>query len=299
MHYELKIVLLIFLLFSCKQKEEKNNTKLYPEAKILHIALVNGYYNQINKDIGLSVYQGNIFYINKDLKGFTDATFFMHLINKDGSFENISFVKKNTIVNDSLLDVFSPLEVIKKSINGIEKYEALRTGQFVRKENGTTKNIWVTQFSVRDLLERKQGYNNQFIAEIERNLIQEDFEKELELGRFFKLKTGYFCLITSTNIYIISKKGQLSKDRFMLHFIRTDNSFNNKSFDFAIKKINPFLDMPFKQLEIVKVEYPIEENYTKIRLGQFNATGNIWAQEIIMDEINSNELLVYKGEFNK
>ena len=85
-----------------------------------------------------------------------------------------------------------------------------------------------------------------------------------------------------------------------MHFIREDNTFSNHSFYFEENRYQDRLSNPYHTLKIAKVRIPIEDNpFIKIRLGQFDNSGNKWVEVISIKEIWENELLRYANDFEK
>ena len=82
----------------------------------------------------------------------------------------------------------------------------------------------------------------------------------------------------------------------MWHLSKEDNTFDNFSFSYWENQIDEELEFPFSDYQISKVYIPRETFYIKLRVGQFNADGNIWVQEIMLEEVKKNDLLKYNGE---
>jgi len=296
---KLKIIVLTFIcFFSCKEKENKDIKTITNSERVIKRALISGYFAEINENIGVSFYQDNIFYFSSIPDGFTEGSFMLHLIKEDNSFDNHSFSKDKYLLNDSLKGGFSSLEIIQRKIY-YESYKSIRIGQFIKNEDKSTKNIWIKQIAVKDILDSKQQYLNQFNSILKRNLLNEDFKNDLKFGKFFKTKTDFYVLLSDPNIFFIAKKNNVINEKFMLHFIREDNTFNNKSFTFKTKEYQQYLEPPFSNFSIAKISIPNEEDYSRIRIGQYNSKGNIWVQEFKLQEVLANELLKYNQELEK
>ena len=297
------IVVLIFICFiSCKTNEEKDTKKLNTTEKAIKRALLNGYFTQINEKMWLAIYRDNIFYFSTKPDGFPKDEFLLHLIKDDNSFDNNDFFKDKYVLSDSLKGAFSSLEIIKRKIN-VEAYKHIRVGQFKRNEDHSTTNNWVKVIPVKDILEFKENYSNQFIEILNKNLLnndfQNDFENDLVFGKFFKAKSNLYILLTDTNIFFIAKNENAVKEDIMLHFIRQDDTFKNLSFNFEEHEYQQFLEYPFNNLKIAKINIPFGKEYKIIRIGQYNLDGHIWAQIIELKDIYENELLKYHNEFKE
>lgn len=296
---KLNYALCVFIIFlSCETEEKKNVKAINFSEHSIKQSLLNGYFTKVSENIGVSVYQDDIFYFSTNNDGFAKNKFSLHLIKNDNSFENHDFFKDKYLLNDSMKGIFAPLQIIRKKIN-FDAYSAIRTGQFFRNESSGTTNIWSKKIIVKDIIKTKQKYQNEFSSIIKHNLLDADFKKELEYGRFFKSKADFYILLSDSNIYFLTSKSKQIDEKFMLHFIRKDNTFINDSFDYNNRFHQQFLEQPYKDLQIARINLPIYEDFFKIRIGQFDSTGNIWHQTIILDEVYSNELLIYNNEFDK
>lgn len=289
------IGLAFIFLFSCKTNKKDNNI-INSEERSIQRALLNGYYSQIDDNIGVAIYQNNIYYFSNSPNGFSNDKFLLHLIKKDNSFDNKDFLKEKYVLNDSLKGNFSSLDIVNRRIN-IESYESIRIGQFKRNEDLSTKNIWVKQVKIQDINDQKEQYLNQFSKVLNKNLLNIDFEEDLTFGTFFKTNSDFYVLVSDPNLFFITKDKNATKDKIMLHFIREDNSFKNLSFNFENKEYQQYLEQPYKNLKIAKINLPLEIEFQRIRIGQFNSNGNIWVQELIVEEILKNPLLKYNNEF--
>lgn len=295
---KLKYVVGIFILIlSCKPEIEKNIITKNLTEHYIKQSLINGYFTKVSENVGVSIYQDNIFYFSTSPDGFSKNKFLLHLVKKNNDFDNVDFFKDKYLLNDSLKGKFSSLNIVQYKIN-LDSYESIRVGQFYRNDDTSINKEWSKQLKVQDILAAKEKYKNQYLSYINSNLLNDDFKKELEFGSFFKSKMSFYVLLSDTNIYFITKNEDLITEKFMLHYIMEDNSFINNSFNFNNKLYNPFLEQPFKEFKIAKMSLPFYEEFYKIRFGQYNSAGNLWTQTINLEEILSNELLTYKGELN-
>lgn len=293
----LKFLFLILVsVYSCQDKEKQTKIDLSSTEKTLKRALLNGYYNQINENIGVSFYQNNLYMFSSNADGFSKDKFLLHLINQDGSFINKDFFKDGFLMNDSLSSAFSKVDVIQQNIN-FDQFKAIRIGQFKRNQDGSTSNSWAKEILIKDILNIANSYQNQL--PINTNLLNEDFKTDLRLGKFFKTKSDFYILLSDNNMFFITDKSKPIDEKVMLHFIREDNTFNNLSFKFEPLQYQQFLEKPYNNLKIVKMIVPVDDFYPKIRIGQFNENGNIWAQEFFFKDIYENKLLEYNNEFEK
>jgi len=295
---QILVVLILFSIISCKT-ENKNSKENITESsfeKSLKKELLKGFYTQINEDIGLLLFQNNIYYFNTSLNGFSNNKFLLHLIKQDNSFEAFDFFKDKYTVEDSLTPNFSNLEIIHRQVN-FENYRGVRTGQFKRNPDGSTSNLWAKQVSIDDIFDKKESYKNQLKEEIGLNLLNENFLLALNHDVFFKNDFDFYILLNDLEIFLITAGNKNLDSKIMLHLVRQDNSFKNLSFDFRDKEYQMYLEEPFKELKIAKVDLTSDDTFSQIRIGQFNSGGNIWTQQFKIDDVFSNELLRYNGEF--
>jgi hypothetical protein len=288
------------LCISCTNKETAEPPKAIsnPTSKAIKSALLNGFYSQINDDISLLIYQDNIYYFNTNKKGFDNHKFMLHLINKDNSFINIDFFKNDHEIQDSLKGLFKDVAIIKRNVQ-IDNFKQIRTGQFKINDNKDNENLWVFQTDISKIHNRNEVYKNQLIKVINQNLIHEDFVASLETGVFFEINNGFYILLSDDQLYIIASEIVQLNDKLMLHFVKSDNTFDNHSFFFNSKEYQDFLEEPYNKIRIAKLQIPQNEDYKRVRVGQFNAIGNIWAQEIVLDDVYSNNLLKYSNELEQ
>lgn len=294
----LKLIILCICFSSCNNKEKQINI---PQGNIIEknieISILNGFYTQINNDISFSIYQDNLYCFNISKDGFSKNKFLLHLIDKNNSFKNLDFYKSGNEINDSLKGVFKDISIIHKKID-LNYDEKLRIGQFRRNDDGTTDNLWVKESFIDDIFDRKETYKNQLQSIIEVNLLNVDFEKALKSGVFFKINHDFYILLYNSEGYVISTKPNDIENKFMLHLIKENNEFDNLSFYFKNNNYQQFLDLPYNKFKISKFYIPQEHIYWRLRVGQFNSNGNIWVQEIDLNDVYSNDLLKYDGEFN-
>lgn len=288
------ITLVIICFFSCKENKIVKSSNSFEG--ITKRALINGYFTEINDNIAVCFYQDNIFCFSKAENGFGQDEFMLHLIKNNNSFENNSFSKEKFIIEDTLKGRFSPLAIVKINAN-YASFKSVRIGQFRRHADNSTRNIWAKNILVKDILDAKQGYSNQFKFILNTNLINEDFENDLNFSAFFKTKAEFYILLSDTSIFFISKKKDIIFKKMMLHFLRDDNSFLNNSFDFGDHNYQYLLELPYSNFKIAKIDLPIQEDFDRIRIGQYNVDGNIWVQEIVLSEVYGNKLLKYNKEF--
>ncbi|MFD2563568.1 hypothetical protein [Aquimarina rubra] len=293
------LIILICVLFSCKnQKNDESKKSLTSFDKILKRALVNGYYEQINDDLGIIIYQEKIFVLSSSLDKVQNM-FLLHFIKKDKGFVNRDFNFEPGMIKSSELNLFKNLVVIQKDFPNVD-FESVRIGQYIRNDKGEPSNVWVRQIIKDKILTSSKRYKNEFKEQINLNILDEDFKKSLKTGKFFKNKWGDYILLSDTYIYFIVQSDRNLDDKFMLHFVKNDNTFENRSFSFSSKNFQDFLEMPYSKLRIARVKIPyISDQFLKIRIGQYNSEGNIWVQELIIREIEENELLKYNNEFLK
>lgn len=297
---QISLIFILLILFSCKKTKNKGivKTNLHQQTfeHTLKKHLIMGNFWQIDDNVSLLLAENNIYYFNTS-GVFSDNKFLLHFIREDNTFEQHDFFGLNHIVSDSLKPNLSNLAVIHRRLN-FDNYKAVRTGQFIRKHNEKTSNIWVKQDLVENIYNRTSPYKNQLLKIFNENILNNDFINSLKHDVFFKNEFGFYIMLNDNELYIITDQIKNLKDKFMFHLIRKDNSFKNLSFSFEDFEFQMYLDMPFNNLKIAKLTLPSDELFTQIRIGQFNKTGNIWAQQFKVEEIFANKLLRYSGEFD-
>ncbi|MGC1633602.1 MAG: hypothetical protein WA749_15945 [Gelidibacter sp.] len=289
------IFLILVSFYSCQDKQKQTKIDITTTERTIKRALLNGYYNQINENIGISLYQNNMYIFSSKEEGFSKDKFLLHLINQDESFINKDFYKDEFLINDSLSSVFSKVDVIQRNVN-LEQYMGIRIGQFKRNPDQSSSNIWSKEIMTKEILDVINRYQNQLPIN---NLINEDFKNHLQYGKFFKTKSDFYILLSDHNLFFITNNNKAIDEEVMLHFIKEDNTFNNFSFKFEPLQYQHLLEKPYKNLKIVKIMMPVDYDYPKIRIGQFNENGNIWVQEFFVKDIYDNELLEYNNEFEE
>ncbi|NCP83740.1 MAG: hypothetical protein CO068_04635 [Flavobacteriaceae bacterium CG_4_9_14_0_8_um_filter_34_30] len=127
------------------------------------------------------------------------------------------------------------------------------------------------------------------------------FENHLFNSSYFKNAQGFNIFINpnDTLIYIIFDKSKYKKDKFMLHFIKEDNTFINYSFEIEKETIANFNKSPYNKYIIIQKTIPNFNEINKIRLGQYTSIKNIWVQEFVLKEILNNPLLHYNNQLLK
>ena len=287
----------LLTFYNCKEenklKDDKPNVTKFENN--LKAALVSGFYSQMTEDIGLSLYHDDIYYIHRNRKGFDSNKFLLHLIKEDNSFVNKDFLKDSFVVKDNVKGIFKNLDIIHRKID-YYNYDQIRTGQFRRLEDGSTQNIWSKQARIENVINKNEIYKNQIEDIVGINLVHENFESVLTKGVFFKIYKGFYLLLSEDYGYLIMLPNSSVKEKIMWHLIKEDNTFDNFSFNYWENQIDEELEFPFSDYQISKVYIPRETFYIKLRVGQFNADGNIWVQEIMLEEVKKNDLLKYNGE---
>ncbi|MBZ0297274.1 MAG: hypothetical protein K8L99_32240, partial [Anaerolineae bacterium] len=294
------LLLLIFNFFISCINLEKDLTEKSGNTKndtLLNRAIVNGYYFQVSENLGICIYNNRIYYLTSAETGFSEDNFMLHFVKENNTFINKDFIGRNYLINDTLFNKFKRLSIIEAPLVR-DDYKILRTGQYVRLADNSTQNIWVKEIPVSDLEADVSLYNNQFMDTVGKNIIAESFELSLQTGTFLKNTHGFYILYDTDFIYVITKVNDSFKDKFMLHFINTENNFVNKSFTLGSQNFQKQLSPAYSNLFITRVRLPID-SFVKIRIGQFNSERNIWTQEFSPQEILSNPLLKYNNEFQK
>jgi len=158
---------------------------------------------------------------------------------------------------------------------------------------------WFTIFYLGSLLlvSCKQKDNNHSSDKVTKNLFSQlketDLNKDLQSSFFFRNPNGFYIFLTKTHLIIITEVTTNLDLKFMLHFIKENNTFDNYSFQFSDKELKANIE----GFRVVKIKMPTT-NFLKIRLGQYARANNVWAQEFYPDEVRANPLLKYEYESN-
>ena len=293
-----KFLAIIFItLISCTNKtndsaESYNYTN---SDKLLNRALSKSYYKQIQKNIGLCISGSDMYFLTDSKNGFKNDKFLLHFVNEDNTFLNKDFRKEDFLQDDSLYNKFKNLSIIRVPFEN-QNFKYVRVGQYQRLEDGSAKNIWVEAIDMNEITSNTSFYKNEFQNQINKNLLNENFEAGLQFGAFFRNSNGVYILYESDFIYVMVNKTDNFEDKFMLHFINEANTFINKSFFLKDMEIQNHLESPYSKLRIARIPLP-REPFVKIRIGQYNMDGNIWMQEFSPEDILGNPLLKYNNEF--
>lgn len=292
--FKASILLATTILIGCNiNNDKRQDSKKSIEDKNLSSALIKGYFIQ-EKGISICIYQNTIYLLTDAKTGFDNNKFLLHYIDSDRNFLNRDFYKNNYEVNDSLFTKYKNLRVLKIPLLEGD-FESIRIGQFVRNENNQTNNIWAKEIGFNDINNRKSFYKNELNELLPFHLLKNSFEHSLLHNTFFKTSENLYILYENDFIYFIAPNEFPTKNKFMLHFINEENTFLNHSFFFEQFEFQNYIE---KEVKIARVPIPSHKNFYKIRIGQFNSDGNIWAQEFIPEKLNANPILRYDGEFS-
>lgn len=281
-----------FIFFSCaKEINIDDNQSEMQHTRVVSKALYDGYYKQLEDHIGLSVYNGKAFLlINKDdtlIENFALWLSFDSDIESNGMNKEIVILRKISVTG------FGNLKIISGKIQS-DEYKSLRVGRVTERDT-----LWGAEISHKEITKSASVYGNEFQGIIGRNVIEGEFEKDLQTGVFFKNESGFYILIGEESIYFIASGNKKNNSNIMLHFLRENNTFINLSFLFKNKRIDRLLSSKYSNLIIAKVEVPRKIKYSKIRIGEFNSDGNLWLKILDINSIKNNKLLRYNEEFKK
>lgn len=296
MLFKYKLLLISILLISCNSKQsnisQKKTNKI--EAHITK-SISNGFFKKLNENIFVAIYQNNVYLFSESKNYFKNNKIGYILKKKDGTTKEKKIATFNSEINHSDKGIYAPLSVVYKRVN-IDNYNYIEIGEFTTNEVYNYK--WSYKLDLTEVFEKWSRYQNEFKSIIKTNLLQINFEKALKYGVFFKNPHGFYILIDMDDIYFITNTKEMVEDKFMLHLIKEDNSFINRSFKFKDFDFSNFLEKPYKNLIISRVNIDTESLYHQLRIGQYNNEGNIWVQQFFLGELFSNDLLRHKNELN-
>lgn len=282
---------------SCERQNSTAQSSISDGELFIRKGLLNGHFQKVDKDKYLAIYENALWLISNAQGGFPKSEFVFELSAIDGDRSSPDFNIEQTRLDPVSLGNFRDLEILFYEW-GQTEYDQLYLGQ-IRRDQDSIDTLWQTKVNLNNARMRPNHYNNELAKSTGINLRQSEFQRQLFEGAFFRIDKEFYVLITGDAIYLINENQERTTEKVMLHFIRENNEFINKSFNFSSREYQRFLEEPYLNLMIAKVSIPGEiENFSKIRLGQYNEKGNIWVQILDTKEILSNELLRYQSEFN-
>lgn len=285
---------LLLTIISCKDEQE--DIKFEKPCFFLN-ALEEGDFFVTKNNIAFLIHKDSLYFIAASEKGFTQDSFLLNFIKDDGSFFNADIVIAKNKFNKIFVDEYPKLNIFITPID-LSDYSGIRVVQYKRDINHKPINVWSEQIFTKSLAKGNNRYTNELDEFLEINFLNTMFKKDLKDGVFFENPFGFYVLLTKTNVYLITAKDKNLLSPIMLHLVKQDNTFENLSFKFNSKEIQTFLETPFDEWRIAKIQLP-EVPYFKIRFGQYTSNGNLWAQEIWPNELWSNPLLKYNKELGK
>ena len=297
MQYRLLILIIgLSSFFSCERQSNSSENSISEGELFIRNGLLNGHYQEIDRNKSLTVYENSLWLFSKEPEGFSKDDFVFDL---SSNIDRISldFDIEQTRLDPVSLGNFQNLEILFYEW-GQGEYDQLTIGQ-ISEDLPNTDTIWKAEVDLNRARNRPHPYDNELGNAIGINIRQSEFHRQLREGKFFRVAREFYVLITEDAFYLIRQDQMKITDKIMLHFIRENNEFDNKSFNFSKNQYQKYLLGPYQDLRIARVSFPQElANYPKIRIGQFNEEGNTWVQVMDTKEILSNELLHYQSEFN-
>jgi hypothetical protein len=285
--------MLIFFVKCNSNKHEKKGSNFSKFDTEIQTALLKGYFIKEGQ-VYICIFKNKIYLFTNARKGFSENKFLLHYIDSNDNFLNHDFHKNSFLVNDSLISKFKNFEILKLPMK-VDNYKSIRLGQFQRDDHNKPKNLWVKKISKLDIERRSHFYKDEFIKHLSINLLKENFQNSLKTKSFFKTSQNLYILLNDDFIYFLAPKDYQIDSKFMLHYIKDDYTFINSSFYFKDFKIQDCLN---EDIYIARLPLPRKEEYSKIRIGQFTKTENIWVQEFLPEKIKNNPLLKFNGEFS-
>lgn len=288
---------LLYLFLSCQSSEKKGGVNYKIAQTKLDVAFVNGYFEKVQDKTYVLINKNTIYYFFEERDEFMRYKVMLHMIKKDNTFDNVDFFPTNKRISQLANTDADNFDTI--SINFESKgFVGLRTGQFKRTENGSAKNIWVKQIQFSKI--SATGNNlakERFLKAIGLNSLRNHFEISLHNGSFYRNAFGFYVLLTENELFLITEKEVASKNKMMAHLIKENGDFDNLSALFSGKWYCKCVADEKGDLVVYRVVLPELESFKKLRLGEFNDNGNIWVQELYLNEVHSNKLLRYNNEF--
>src|SRR5690606_15982350 len=129
----------------------------------------------------------------------------------DSDIESNGMNKEIVILRKISVTGFGNLKIVSGKIQS-DEYKSLRIGRVTERDT-----LWGEEISRDEIVNRTSAYINEFQEVIGRNLIEEEFEKDLNAGIFFKNDSGFYILIAEDNIYFITYDDRKLNSNIMLH----------------------------------------------------------------------------------
>lgn len=120
-------------------------------------------------------------------------------------------------------------------------------------------------------------------------------------GYYFQPNQNLGVCFYDSNIYLLfNNKTMINKEFALLHFIKEDNTFENRDFKVSDFVLNDSLFNKFNNLQVVRARI-INSDYKKIRIGVYyrledGSAQNKWVREIDKEKINKQNSF-YQNEF--
>ena len=112
------------------------------------------------------------------------------------------------------------------------------------------------------------------------------FQNDLKKGKFFTLPQGYYILLNDYSGWVFHHKSREQGFQTMFHLISEGGSFDNYSFHQKEQGWEQFLNIKFENYQLVRIQFDRSiYSYQRLRFGEFNESGNLWATEFDLNHI--------------
>lgn len=134
------------------------------------------------------------------------------------------------------------------------------------------------------------------LSDWQKRIYRDVFKEHLKTGLFAEFPHGIYLLFSRRTCWVITSEPFVNPANFMLHLTQKEGSFDNYSFRISGSSFEN-CSGNFEGLTIYRINLAKDfEAYLRIRIGQYDTGGNLWAQEYKIERLLENPLLRYHGE---
>lgn len=134
------------------------------------------------------------------------------------------------------------------------------------------------------------------LADWQKQVYRAIFSELLKTGLFAEFPHGIYLLFSRRTCWVITTEPSENPSDFMLHLTKKEGGFDNYSFRLSGPSFEN-CSGNFEGHAVHRINLANDfEAYLRIRIGQYNTGGNLWAQEYRIERLLANPLLRYHGE---
>lgn len=221
----------------------------------------------------------------------------VRVINNDGSREDIDFsialLSPKTLKLNKGQNIYYADKKVAFAPN-----TQIRVAEYIEYNDIPPGEIWSTEIEYKpEVKANGLDRGTLFLGVNPKIIFMDHIKKE---GIFFKTSGGLYLWILGDLIFFIRKKINGNKNKTMFHIL-TESNFSNLDFYFEHKLSNKLLLS--SKYEVAEIRTSNDIFLHHIRIGEYVAenleNGNLWAQEVNMAEVKTNELLKFQGDIEE